>query len=51
MVSFRAGTCKAIDVILAGAPIVARIAGTLISVNVAHPPWEKRRRVSRQQCP
>lgn len=32
---------EAIDAILACAPIVARIAGTFIDVDVAHAPWER----------
>lgn len=31
---------EAVDAILAGAPVVAGVAGTLINVDVAHAPWE-----------
>lgn len=33
---------EAIDAILAGAPVVAGVAGALVDVDVAHAPWEKR---------
>lgn len=32
---------EAIDAILACAPVVAGAAGTLVDVDVAHPPWQR----------
>lgn len=39
---------EAVDAVLARAPVVAGVAGTLINVDVAHAPWE---RGSKEQLP
>lgn len=41
MEAFGAEAGEAVDAILACAPIVAWVAGTLIDVDVAHAPWER----------
>lgn len=39
--ALRAEAGEAVDAVLARAPVVAGIAGTLVDVNVAHAPWER----------